>query len=69
MSNTNFQPPTVRDVRKMNCAEILQLFAWYGFTDTHRHELINCQDFIELVELAVSPAAKDEVENQTQVSV
>jgi hypothetical protein len=69
MSKINFQPPPERNIRKMNRAEILQLFAWYDFKDALGHEIINCQDFLELVELAVSSADKSEFQNQTQVSV
>lgn len=69
MSKTNFQPKAVRGISKMNRTEVLRLFAWYDFKDSLGHEIINCQDFIELVELAVLSGAKDDVRNQTQVSV
>ena len=68
MSNINFQPLPERSIRKMSRAEILRLFAWYDFKDVLGHEIINCQDFLELVELAISPANKGEFQNQTQVS-
>ncbi len=69
MSNTKLQLPATRNIRKMSLSEVFQLFAWYDFKDNLGHELIYCQDFIELVELAVSSADKSEFQNQTQVSV
>ncbi len=69
MSKITFQPPAARDISKMSRAEIFQLFAWYDFKDKLGHELVNCQDFAELVELAFSSGAKDDIRNQTQVSV
>ena len=69
MSNTKLQPPATRNILKMSLSEVIQLFAWYDFKDNLGHELVNCQDFIELVELAVSSGTKDDVRNQTQVSV
>lgn len=53
MSEVKFQPNSLINSPKRNCKEIIDLFVQYGFTDNLGHDLVNCQDFIELVELAV----------------
>lgn len=40
------------DVKTMSADEIVRLFETYGFQDEHGHSLVNCQDFIDLVERA-----------------
>lgn len=40
-------------IKTMNADEIAQLFESYGFQDEHGHPLINCQDFIDLMERAM----------------
>ncbi|HEX8397140.1 MAG TPA: hypothetical protein VF644_06925 [Pyrinomonadaceae bacterium] len=69
MSKLTFRPPAMRGILKMSREEIFNLFAWYEFKDKLGHELTNCQDFIELVELAISSGAKDETRKPKQVSV
>ena len=69
MSKISFQPKAVRDISKMSREGIFQLFACYNFVDELGHEIINCQDFIELVELAISSGAKDEIAKPKQVSL
>ncbi len=68
MSKINFEPKVVRDISKMSREEIFRLFAWYNFKDELGHEIINCRDFIELVELAISSGAKYEILKPKQVS-
>lgn len=43
-----------RTIKTMNKEEILQLFEWLDFVDSHGHSLVQCQDFIDLVERATS---------------
>ncbi len=39
----------VGSVESMTRDEIYQLFIWYGFRDSLEHELIYCQDFLDLI--------------------
>ncbi|HGA5503392.1 TPA: hypothetical protein ACISZU_000168 [Salmonella enterica subsp. enterica serovar Potsdam] len=43
-----------RRVRDMSQAEALEWFAQYGFTDTTGHALLQCEDFRELLALALN---------------
>jgi hypothetical protein len=45
------QPPE-RNIAAMNARQIMDLFAWYGFTDPPGHPLTSCLDFVALVERA-----------------
>lgn len=40
-------------VKKMSRGEAMRLFESYGFVDSHGHPLINCVDFLHLIELAL----------------
>ena len=40
-------------ISELNYDEVLMLFDRYGFRDAHGHDLIHCQDFIDLVEQAI----------------
>lgn len=39
----------VGSVESLTRDEIYQLFSWYGFRDSLGHELIHCQDFIDII--------------------
>jgi len=48
------KPPIERDIFKMTADEIEQLFAWYAFTDDIGNNLVNCQNFKNLVARATN---------------
>jgi hypothetical protein len=48
---------TDKPVSEMTCEELRELFAWYDFKDPLGHPLVNCQEFIELIERVTADAA------------
>ena len=49
-------------VRTMTRDEIMALLHWYGYRDPLGHDLIHCQDFIDLVERACAETAEEPCE-------
>lgn len=43
-----------RNIQALSREEIIELFTWLDFSDPLGHPLVNCQDFIDLVERATS---------------
>jgi hypothetical protein len=43
-----------RDIREMSAEQIIELFRWYDFKDPHGHSLVQCQDFLDLVQQATA---------------
>jgi hypothetical protein len=55
--STQTERPSLKPIAELTREELFALFQWYDFKDPLGHALINCQDFIELVERAVEPTA------------
>lgn len=48
------RPGGGRRVADLAGPEIVALFAWYGFRDSHGHAIEHCRDFTDLVDRAVA---------------